>query len=223
MIEKKVKICGIKDERTLDAALMGGADYVGFVFFEKSPRHITFEAAKTLSIRARKLASSDYKHGGRVALMVNPTLDEVEAVLAHCEIDILQLHGNEAPQFIHDLKQKFNIPILKAIPIAKDADFKIYQHYDACADMVLFDAKPPETQAIPGGNAISFDWNLLKSNINLYHSPWFLAGGLNVANIKAALEQTQAKFVDCSSGVEKMRGQKDPSLIKDFLKQVKAP
>lgn len=202
----KVKICGINDAASFDTVIDAGADWVGFVFFPPSPRYITPEAAAALSARAP---------GGppRVGLFVNPTADQIAATLDVIRLDILQLYGAD----VAALRTRFGLPVWCAVGVDSPADLPTDSRG---ADRLLIEAKPPPDATRPGGNAVSFDWTLLrgwKSPV-----PWVLAGGLTPANVAAAIRETGARAVDVSSGVEKAKGVKDPALIRAFIANARA-
>lgn len=205
----EVKICGLSTPETLAAALDEGAAYVGAVIFPKSPRHIAPEAAAELFAAARGRA-------GVVAVVVNPE----DALLAHIsqtlKPDYIQLHGTETPQRAREVRALTGAKIIKALSIRTDADVVGWQDWTDAADILLFDAKPPEGASLPGGVGHSFDWSLMTGRA--LPAKWFLAGGLDAANLGEALRQTGAPMVDVSSGVERAPGVKDISLIRDFMK-----
>jgi phosphoribosylanthranilate isomerase len=205
-----VKICGIERKESLDIAIEYGADYVGFVFYQPSPRNITFEKAKQLISRVPK-------HISTVGLFVDPTNSEIDNVLTATDLDLIQLHGIESSSRVLEIKRQSQLPVIKAIKLANDNDLKAINVYCDVADYLLFDSKAPATvaNALPGGNAISFNWKLLQGiKIPL---PWMLAGGLIAKNIEEAVVASGAKIVDVSSGVENNLGIKDLNLIKNFL------
>jgi phosphoribosylanthranilate isomerase len=199
----RVKICGINDPIAFDTALDAGADWVGFVFFPPSPRFVTPAAAAELSAR----------HPGgppRVGLFVDPTEAAIAEAVASLRLDVVQLYG--IPPALDRLRARFGLKIWRAVAIDTAADLPID---DRGADMLLLEAKPPPDATRPGGNAVSFDWSLLRGwNAP---APWVLAGGLTPANVAAAIRATGATAVDVSSGVERSRGVKDPGLIRAFV------
>lgn len=208
-----VKICGLKTDRALEAALSGGAAYVGFIFFPKSPRHITLEDASRLCALARGRAQS-------VAVSVNADDSMLESIVTKVQPDILQLHGSESPERLAAIKRRFGLPVIKALAIRDRADLALVDPYRGIADRFLFDAKPPVGSDLPGGNGVSFDWTVLSgldSDID-----YMLSGGLNAGNIATALNQTKANSIDVSSGVESATGSKDISLIAEFFEAVAA-
>ena len=205
-----VKICGIERAESVDIAIEYGADFIGFVFYSPSPRNLTPEKAKRLKSRIPK-------HVTTVGLFVDPTNSEIDDVLAAIDLDLIQLHGDENPSRVLEIKRQTHLPILKAIRLGSHADLAISKNYYDVADHLLFDAKVPTTspKILPGGNAISFDWKIL-NNVKI-PLPWMLAGGLNCQNIREAVEATGANTVDVSSGVESNPGIKDLELIMNFL------
>src|SRR6201994_2205450 len=208
-----VKICGLSTSETLDVALHAGADMVGFVFFPASPRHISLETARALGRQAK----------GR-AVKVALTVDADDATLANIvetlRPDILQLHGKETVARLRDIKQKFGLPVMKAVPVATAADLAPLPGYAAVADRILFDARAPKGATRPGGLGASFDWHLLE---RLALTLAFLvAGGLDAANVAEAVRITRAGGVDVSSGVERSPGIKDPELIRAFIRAARA-
>ncbi len=208
-----VKICGLKTPEVIQTALDCGADHVGFIFFEKSPRNVAPEVAGQLRSAARGRAKA-------VAVTVNADDATLERIVAVVDPDLLQLHGRESPQRVAEIKRRFGRPVMKAFAIREAADLDAIAPYRGIADRFLFDAKPPAGSELPGGNAVSFDWTLLArldSDVD-----YMLSGGLDAGNIAVALERTGAKAVDLSSGVESAPGIKDVGLIRDFFKAVGA-
>ncbi|HEY4249615.1 MAG TPA: phosphoribosylanthranilate isomerase [Roseomonas sp.] len=204
-----VKICGLNDAQGFDAAVAEGADLVGFVFFPASPRAVTPAQAAALSAR--------HAGGpGRTGLFVDPTDDEIGAVLAALPLDILQLHGEETPERCAALRARFGVPVMKALGVAAPADLDGLDAYAPAVDRFLLDAKPPPEATRPGGNALAFDWGLTAGRA--IPRPWLLAGGLTPANVAAAIGISGAPGVDVSSGVERARGVKDPALIAAFIR-----
>lgn len=203
-----LKICGLSDADCLATALEAGADMVGFVFFEASPRHVTLERAQALGAQAAGRAR-------KVALTVDAEDAELAAIVEALEPDILQLHGSESPERIAYVRARFGLPVMRAISVASEADLGPVAAYDAIADYLLFDARPPRGARRPGGNGESFDWSLLRGIAA--HKPWFLAGGLNSGNVHRAMRATSPFGLDVSSGVETAPGVKDPALITRFI------
>jgi phosphoribosylanthranilate isomerase len=209
------KICGLKDAEALTAALDGGAGFVGFVFYPPSPRALTPSAAGALAARVPDGVT-------RVGLLVDASDDAIAAVLAEAALDLLQLHGEESPERVAAIKARFRLPAMKAIKVAARADIAAAEAYEAVADLLLFDAKPPRdmADALPGGNGLVFDWNLLRRRAAA--RPWMLSGGLDAGNVADAVRISGATMVDVSSGVESAPGRKDPARIKAFLDAVRA-
>ncbi|MFP6699739.1 MAG: phosphoribosylanthranilate isomerase [Alphaproteobacteria bacterium] len=209
------KICGLKDAAGIDAAISGGARYVGLNFFPPSPRAVT-------PARAAELAISIPGTVKKVGLFVDPDYGLLREVLDHVALDLIQLHGGEDPERVEAIRALTGVPVLKAIKVAGAADLDAAGKFDGVADMLLFDAKAPKdlANALPGGNGLVFDWNLLAGRH--WHRPWMLSGGLDTGNVAQAVTIAGARVVDVSSGVERAPGEKDPAAIKAFLDAVKA-
>ena len=205
-----VKICGINSEPALEAALESGAHYVGFIFFPPSPRFVMPTMAASL---AGQVPSSSGVT--RVGVFVDPTIEALDDLLMHVPLDMIQLHGHESPEEVEVIRYTFRLPVMKAIGVRTANDFEQVAEYAAVADRLLFDAKAPDGALLPGGNALSFDWTLLKDRT--YPLPWMLSGGLSAGNLAEAVRASGATAVDVSSGVETEPGRKDPALIKAFL------
>ena len=208
-----VKICGLSTRETLDAALEAGADMVGFVFFPPSPRHLSLETARDLGRHVKRRAS-------KVAL----TVDADDAVLANIietlQPDLLQLHGRETVARLRDIKQKFGLPVMKAVPVETPADLATLPGYAAVADRILFDARAPKDATRPGGLGAVFDWHVLEGlDLKL---PFMVSGGLHAGNVAEAVRVTRAGGVDVSSGVERTPGVKDPEMIRAFIRAARA-
>ena len=208
-----VKICGLSTRETLDAALEAGADMVGFVFFPPSPRHLSLEAARDLGRQVKRRAS-------KVAL----TVDADDAVLANIvetlQPDLLQLHGRETVARLRDIKQKFGLPVMKALPVETPADLATLPGYAAVADRILFDARAPKDATRPGGLGAVFDWHVLEGlDLKL---PFMVSGGLHAGNVAEAVRVTRAGGVDVSSGVESAPGVKDVEMIRAFIRAARA-
>jgi phosphoribosylanthranilate isomerase len=208
----KVKICGVKTPEIAEYAITQGADYIGVVFFEKSPRNIDFKTAE-------KIRQSLNNKAKIVAVTVNPDDDFIDAMLKEFTPDYIQLHGNETPERAREIKKKFNLKIIKAIAVSELEDLQKANNYKNIAEFILFDAKPPKNSNLPGGNAISFDWKILENQV--FDFNFILSGGLDFSNVQQALSITNAKFVDVSSGVEEKFGEKSELLIKKFITAVK--
>jgi phosphoribosylanthranilate isomerase len=209
------KICGVKTADAVAASVAHGADLVGFNFFRKSPRYVEPEAAAALG---RAMPSSVLKTG----LFVDDDDIRIAAILDSCPLDLLQLHGSETPERVAAIKAKFGLPVMKVIKVRDAADIAGAVDFEAAADRFLFDAQPPADMknALPGGNAVSFDWTLLQGFRS--RLPWMLSGGLTPENLAEAVRQTGAPAVDVSSGVEDRPGEKNANKIKDFLETARA-
>jgi phosphoribosylanthranilate isomerase len=207
----KVKICGVRTPGIVMAAAEEGADYVGFVFYEKSPRHLTLDQAKVLAAAARGKV-------GTVAVMVDPDDALIDDVIAAARPDLLQLHGKEPPARVAAIKLRAGLPVMKAVPVAVADDVAKAGEYTSIAAYVLFDSKASPGMALPGGNGVAFDWRALKG----VTMPFALSGGLTSDNVGAAIKLTGASFVDVSSGVERVPGEKDEGLVRRFIRAAKA-
>jgi phosphoribosylanthranilate isomerase len=211
------KICGLTTPQTMQAALSGGAAYVGFMFFRKSPRNIWPEDARDLAIRARGRAKV-------VAVTVDADDGELDLIVNTLRPDYIQLHGRETPERVLDVRERFRIGVIRAVAVSTAAEIEAAAMFNDVADHLMFDAKAPPAlveagDGLPGGNGTSFDWPLMKGR--RYSRPWFLAGGLDPWNVAEAIAASAAPIVDVSSGVERGRGVKDPALITAFLEAVR--
>ncbi len=208
----KVKICGLKTKREVAAAEDANADFIGAVFFHKSPRNITpkqaFQITKSLKESVKK-----------VAVVVDATDPELDNIINEFKPDYIQCHGSESCARIGEIKNRYKVSVIKAIAVRCSDDVVKAMEYTNVSDMILFDAKAPSSP-LPGGNGLSFDWTLLKGRE--FNIPWMLSGGLNVQNVKDAIAISGAKMVDVSSSIEIEPGVKDLGLIEQFLKKAKA-
>ena len=204
------KICGVKTPESVAAAARGGAAYIGLNFYPPSPRAVG-------PAQASALARQTPPQVKRVGLFVDPDDDTLAAVTAEVPLEILQLHGGETPRRIAAIKARFGLPVMKAIKVATADDIAAAEDYLSLVDLLLFDAKAPKTlkNALPGGNAIAFDWRLLAGRT--WSRPWMLSGGLDAGNVAEAVGITAARAVDVSSGVEDGPGNKSPEKIAAFL------
>ena len=203
-----VKICGLRTPEDVQAVTKAGARYAGFVFFPKSPRHLEIEQARPLALDAPPGLA-------KVALVVNADDAFLDALTAQVPLDFLQLHGKETPDRVREIKARYGLPVMKAVGIADAQDVPAIATYEAVADQILVDAKPPRTATLPGGNGLSFDWRLIAGRE--WAKPWMLAGGLDPESVAAAIDATGTRQVDVSSGVETAPGQKDAVLIERFV------
>jgi len=206
----ETKICGINSTEALAAAIEGGAEMVGFNFYRKSPRFLTLDAAAAL---ARTVPRPIV----RVAVIVDLDNEAIATLLAAVPLDMLQLHGREDPARTAAIRARFRKPVMKAISVARADDLDTADKFLPIVDRLLLDAKPPPAMkdALPGGNAISFDWTLLQGRD--WPKPWMLSGGLTPENLADAVRISGARRVDVASGVEDRPGMKSPAKIKAFL------
>lgn len=209
----RVKICGIKDEAALFAAVEARADLIGFVFYPGSPRYLTPETAAPLAAYIRGVA-------GSVALVVDANDALLEEIATVVNPDMFQLHGRETPARVAEIRHRYGKPVMKAIPVATATDAARALDYIDTADLILFDARPQSGATLPGGNGIPFDWRALDGIGG--RVPYMLSGGLTPDNVEEAVRLTGARAVDVSSGVEASPGVKDPELIARFLSAAKA-
>lgn len=203
----RVKFCGLRDVRDVEAAAAAGAAYAGLVLYPPSPRAVTIEAARALALAAPMGLA-------RVALLVDPDDALLDAVAARLPVDFVQLHGDESPARVAEARARTGLPVIRAVGLRDRADLPALAAAEAVADMVLVDAKPPRGAALPGGNGAAFDWTLLAGRA--WRKPWMLAGGLTAANVAEAVLLTGARQVDVSSGVESAPGRKEAGLIAAF-------
>ena len=208
-----VKICGLSTPETVDTAVAFKADYIGFVFFPKSPRYITLETFSTL---AQNIPDTVTK----VALVVNADDALLKRITANGCIDMLQLQGQETPERVQEIKQKTGLRVMKAVGLSEKNDLVKVSTYVDVVDQLLIDAKPPKDSVLPGGNGIAFDWTILREKN--WSVPWMLAGGLSATNVQEAINVTGTKQVDVSSGVENSPGRKDNKKIASFIENAKS-
>jgi phosphoribosylanthranilate isomerase len=208
----RVKICGLSTEATMHAAVDAGAEYVGLVFFPKSPRNVSLADAARLAAIARGRASV-------VALLVNPSDDQAKAVMDTVAPDFIQLHGDETLERTFEIATVINRTVIKAIPVLTKADAAQALNYRRGVYQILFDAKPLPGALLPGGNGLAFDWTVLSDMRKEF--PFILSGGLTPANVQDAIRTCDPMTVDVSSGVENAPGVKDEALIKAFIKAAK--
>lgn len=204
----RVKICGLRDAGHVAAAVQAGAAYVGFVFFPRSPRHVTPAEARALAIEVPPGIA-------KVALSVDADDVALDAIVEAVPLDMLQLHGHESPERVAEVRARYGLPVMKAVGIASEADLALLDEHLRVADQLLVDARPPKGGALPGGNGIAFDWRLVSAR--RWPRPWMLAGGLTPDNVAEAVRLTGAPQVDVSSGIETAPGVKDAELIRRFL------
>jgi phosphoribosylanthranilate isomerase len=209
-VKVAVKICGLRQKSSVEIAVEYGAKYLGFVFFEKSPRNISAKEAAFIT--------QDLHHDVKtVAVVVNPENSMLDKIFVAFKPDYLQLHGTESPERVKEIKKKYNIGIIKAFRVAEKEDLRIISGYNDVADMFLLDAKVKNAD-LPGGMGISFDWSILHEY--KFKKEWFLSGGLNIKNVEKAIKATGTEYIDVSSGVESAHGIKDNHKISELCKLV---
>ena len=207
----RTKICGLSTPEVVAAAAEGGAAYVGFVFFEKSPRNVSVAQARDLAVEVPFGVA-------KVALTVDADDAALGQIMEMVPLDMIQLHGRETPERVEDVRRLTGLPVMKAVGIADESDLETLERYLGVADQILVDAKPPKEAVLPGGNGLSFDWRLVSNR--RWPVPWMLAGGLTPENVAEAVALTGVRQVDVSSGVESAPGVKDTGKIAAFLKAV---
>ncbi len=205
----RVKICGITSQQLMRDVGNAGAQYAGLVFFEKSPRNLSLDKARSIALEAPTGLA-------KVALVVNPSDRFLDSLTTTVPLDMIQLHGSETPQRVSEIKQKTGLPVMKAIGVAEQDDLKKLDVYATVADQLLVDAKPTKDAILPGGNGYAFDWSLLQGR--RWTGPWMLAGGLNPENVAQAIAITGTQQIDVSSGVEIRPGEKDKQKINAFVR-----
>jgi len=203
-----VKICGLSTPETVAAALDGDAAFIGFMFFEKSPRNVGPATAARLAAPARGRAKI-------VAVTVDPTDEDLDRITAALRPDLIQLHGRETPRRAAEVAGRAGAGVIKALPVSESADVAAAAAFDGVVDHLMFDTKPPKDAERPGGSGASFDWSLMAGR--RFERPWLLAGGLDPWNLAEAVQLSGAPILDVSSGVERGAGLKDPGLISAFL------
>jgi len=208
MARVSVKICGLRNLADVRAVSQAGAAYAGFVFFPKSPRHLTLEEALPLALAAPPGLA-------KVALIVNADNAFLDELTQKVPLDMLQLHGAETPRRVAEIKSRYGLPVMKAVGVAGIDDLPMLESYLSVADQILVDAKPPRDAELPGGNGLTFDWRLIAGR--RWPIPWMLAGGLTPETVAEAVRVTGARQVDVSSGVERALGVKDAEKISAFV------
>lgn len=204
MFRPRVKICGLKTRETVAAAVASGAAYIGFNFVEKSKRFVDIETARSLA--------GDVPPGvAKVALVLDADDPALDAIIDRVPLDMLQLHGEEPPERVTAVKDRYGLPVMKAVGIGGADDLQKINIFSVVADQLLVDTKPPKGGDLPGGTGLSFDWRLIANR--RWSVPWMLAGGLTPENVADAIALTGAQQIDVASGVESAPGVKDPALI----------
>lgn len=208
----KIKLCGLNDAVSLEAAIAARADYAGFNFYPPSPRYLDLAAASALGGQADGRIK-------RVGVFVNASNDDIVAAVTAAHLDAIQLHGKESPADAARLRGALNLPVWKVLSVASAADIAKAEAYASAVDFILFDAKTP-AGTLPGGMGLRFDWSLLAGYRGAL--PWGLAGGLTADNVAKAASQAGASLVDTASGIESAPGVKDPALIAAFCAAARA-
>jgi phosphoribosylanthranilate isomerase len=203
-----VKICGLASPDAIDAAVDAGAVYGGLVFHPNSPRFVALDQARALAMRMRGRLKS-------VALITDMDDAAIAALVKTVAPEFLQLHGHETVQRTAEIRARFGLPVIKALPVGEVSDLAVAADYEMVADMLMFDARPPKGAQRPGGRGAAFDWKILAGRS--FRKPWFLAGGLDPGNVARAIELSGAEMVDVSSGVESAPGVKDAARITAFI------
>lgn len=206
------KICGLTTPEAVQAAVDGKASHIGFMFFPKSPRNIAPEAAARLAPPARA------RNVKIVAVAVDPTDAEIDAIVRGLGPDLLQLHGRESPARVREIAARAGTGVIKVLPVSEAADIDDARAYEPIVDHLMFETRPPKDAERPGGLGVPFDWTLMAGR--RFARPWLLAGGLNPWNVADAVAASGAPILDVSSGVERGPGLKDPALIAAFLAAV---
>ena len=209
MADIRAKICGMKTPEDIDAAAAAGAAYVGLNFFPKSARSVTIAQAAMLAAGAPVGLA-------KVALVVNPTDAELDAITGSVPLDMIQLHGQESVERVAEVKARYGLPVMKVIGVAEAGDLAPIDLYSQVADQIMIDAKAPKGADLPGGNGVPFDWQLLAAK-KYWQVPWMLAGGLTAENVAEAIRKTGARQVDVASGVERAPAVKDADLMRAFV------
>lgn len=211
MARVDVKICGVTTAEAIDAAVRGGASHVGLNYFPPSPRYL---APDRVSLIAERVPA----HVKRVGVLVDPSDELIDTLIAAGGMQVLQLHGRETPERVQALRQRTGLEVWKVISVKAAADLATGAAYAGAADFLLYDAKTPDGAALPGGMGLRFDWRLLAGHRPPL--PWGLSGGLEPSNVADAIRLTGAPMVDVSSGIESAPGIKDVDKIAAFCKAV---
>lgn len=209
----RVKICGLTDAASVDAAVAAGAAYLGLNFFPRSPRYVEPKTAAALALAVPPGVA-------KVALVVDADDALLDAITGTVPVDMLQLHGHETPERVAAIKARYGLPVIKVVGLADAKDLAALDIYARVADQIMVDTKPPKNAKLPGGNGLAFDWRLIAGR--RWSVPWMLAGGLTPENVAEAIRLTGARQVDVSSGVESAPGVKDAARIAAFLRAATA-
>ncbi len=213
MTDIRVKVCGLRTQAEIAAAADAGAGYIGFVFFPKSPRNVTVDEAAALAVEVPIGVA-------KVALVVDPDDALLDEITSKVPLDMLQLHGKETPERVAEIRERYGLPVMKAVGISSPDDLPMIDIYSRVADQILVEPKQPKDSDRPGGNGQPWDWKIVRRKY--WTRPWMLAGGLNAENVAQAIALTGARQVDVSSGVESAPGVKDAEKIRAFIKAAQA-
>ena len=208
MGQVRVKICGLRTTADVAACAAAGAAYIGLNFFPPSPRFLTLDQGRALSLAAPDGLA-------KVALVVDAEDETLDAIVDAMPLDMLQLHGKESPDRVAELRARYGLPVMKVLGVAGEGDLAALMDYSLVADQLLIDANAPKHAILPGGKGLSFDWRLVAQRRWL--RPWMLAGGLTAQNVAEAVRLTNVRQVDVASGVESALGIKDPAKIAAFI------
>ena len=211
----KIKFCGMSKKKDIEIALKLGVDWIGIIYVKTSPRYVDFKKSDSLINEFKGMINF-------VGVFVDAD-DMLIRRAVNSGINSIQLHGKEDPKRCKELRNNFNLPVIKAFSISKESDLVKVRRYKNCCDMILLDSKEFKREKNPGGNGRSFDWNIIKDNESWLNKfkPWILSGGLNNENIIEALNLTKAKAIDISSGIEKNYGKKNIDLMEKFIFKVR--
>ena len=208
----EVKTCGLADEASIDIAVAAGATHLGFIHFNRSPRHIDMPAIARLVAHARGRART-------VVVSVDADDELLDRIVAEAQPDMLQFHGSETPERVATWRDRSGLDTVKAIRVRKGSDVRSGLRYDGVVDRILFDAGPSQLRDLPGGNGECFNWDLLRA---WKGGPFWLAGGINAGNVVQAIERVRPRGVDLSSGIEAQPGRKDPTKIRALFEVINA-
>lgn len=210
----RVKVCGVKRPEDVVACAAAGVSYLGFNFFPASPRYVSPDQARGLAVEVPEGLM-------KVGLVVDAEDAVLDQITSQVPLDMIQLHGAETAERVSEVKARYGLPVMKVVGIAEASDVDRIAAFEAVADQILIDAKPPKGADLPGGNGLTFDWRLLAGR-KYWQKPWMLAGGLTPDNVAQAVRLTGAQQVDLASGVESAPGVKDAGKIEAFMAAVQS-
>ncbi len=206
-----VKVCGITDPVTLKAAVRAGANYIGLMFYPPSPRYVDIAMAQALS----GLTPDNVK---TVGVFVNPGDGELIEITGKTYLDMIQLHGDESPRRVEEIRDLTGLPVIKAFRVGSREDLHDVAEFEDAADWLLFDARS-EKAGVRGGSGERFNWDILQGFI--FKKPWMLSGGISVDNVLDALAGLKPDALDLSSSLETSPGKKNPEKIIEFFDVLK--